>query len=177
MKRIFTQALTLLLGCGLLASCATNPYAATNKSYKKQAKAYAKSLRAIPAAPAGEHTYPQGDYWVGTTNFNLRKPNYVIIHHTAQNSTAQTLKTFTMPSTQVSSHYVIGRDGKPSQMLHGHMRPWHGGNSKWGSNTDLSSSATGLALDNNGSAPFPEEMITSRIAVLAKLEKEPGIPT
>jgi hypothetical protein len=31
-------------------------------------------------------------YWVGTTNFNMRKPNFVIIHHTAQNSCEQTLK-------------------------------------------------------------------------------------
>jgi N-acetylmuramoyl-L-alanine amidase len=177
MKHIFTHILSLLLSCSLLASCATNPYAATNKSYKKQARAYAKSLRVIPAAPTGEHTYPQGDYWVGTTNFNLRKPNYVIIHHTAQNSTAQTLKTFTIPSTQVSSHYVIGRDGKVYQMLHDHMRAWHGGNSKWGNNTDLNSSSIGIELDNNGSEPFPDEMITSLIAVLGKLKKEHGIPT
>lgn len=177
MKRIFTQALSLLLGCGILASCATNPYAATNRVYKKQAKAYAKSLRAIPAAPTGEHAYPQGDYWVGTTNFNLRRPNYVIIHHTAQNSTEQTLKTFTMPSTQVSSHYVIGRDGKVYQMLHDHMRAWHGGAAKWGSNTDLNSSSIGIELDNNGSEPFPEEIITSLLAVLGKLKKEHGIPT
>ena len=75
MKRIFTHILSLMLGCSLLASCATNPYAATNKVYKKQAKAYAKSLNAIPAVPTGGHTYPQGDYWVGNTNFILRKPN------------------------------------------------------------------------------------------------------
>jgi N-acetylmuramoyl-L-alanine amidase len=177
MKRIFTQALGLLLCSGLLASCATNPYATTNKSYKKQAKAYAKSLQAIPAGPTGEHTYPQGDHWVGTTNFNLRKPNYVVIHHTAQNSTAHTLKTFTMPSTKVSSHYVIGRDGKVYQMLHDHMRAWHGGNSRWGNNTDLNSSSIGIELDNNGSEPFPDEMITSLIAVLGKLKKEHDIPT
>jgi N-acetylmuramoyl-L-alanine amidase len=177
MKPIFTQVLSLLIGCSLLASCTTNPYAATNKVYKKQAKAYTKSLRTIPAAPTGEHAYPQGDYWVGTTNFNLRKPNYVIIHHTAQNSTAQTLKTFTMPSTKVSSHYVIGRDGKVYQMLHDHMRAWHGGAAKWGSNTDLNSSSIGIELDNNGSEPFPEEMITSLIAVLGKLKKEHAIPT
>ena len=171
MKRLSLQVLSLLLCCAAFTGCTQNPYAATNKSYKKQAKAYAKSLQAIPVAPTGEHVYPQGDHWVGTTNFNLRKANYVVIHHTAQNSTAQTLKTFTMPSTKVSSHYVIGRDGKVYQMLHDHMRAWHGGNSKWGNNTDLNSSSIGIELDNNGSEPFPEEMITSLIAVLGKLKK------
>ncbi len=32
--------------------------------------------------------------WISTVNFNLRKPNFIILHHTAQDSLAQTLKTF-----------------------------------------------------------------------------------
>jgi N-acetylmuramoyl-L-alanine amidase len=32
--------------------------------------------------------------WIGTVNFNLCKPNFIIIHHTAQDS-QQTIKTFT----------------------------------------------------------------------------------
>jgi N-acetylmuramoyl-L-alanine amidase len=30
--------------------------------------------------------------WIGTVNFNLRKPNFIIIHHTAQDSLQQTIK-------------------------------------------------------------------------------------
>jgi N-acetylmuramoyl-L-alanine amidase len=48
---------------------------------------------------------------IGTVNFNLRKPNFIIIHHTAQDSLQQTIKTFTVTRTQVSSHYVIADDG------------------------------------------------------------------
>ena len=33
---------------------------------------------------------------VGTTNFSLRKPSLVVIHHTAQKSCDQTLRTFTL---------------------------------------------------------------------------------
>jgi N-acetylmuramoyl-L-alanine amidase len=39
--------------------------------------------------------------WIGTVNFNLRKPNFIIIHHTAQDSLQQTIKTFTVTRTQV----------------------------------------------------------------------------
>lgn len=177
MKYTSTAFLSLLLGSACLYSCAPNPYASTNRSHKKQLKAYAKELRTVPAINPKESTLQLGDYWVGTTNFNMRKANFVVIHHTAQNSTDHTLKTFTMPSTKVSSHYVIGRDGKVYQMLHDHMRAWHGGNSRWGSNTDLNSSSIGIELDNNGSEPFPDEMINSLIAVLGKLKKEHGIPT
>ncbi len=176
MQKFFPQLGLLLVAGVFVASCAINPYAATNRSYKKQARAYARSLKTIPAVKAGEETYAQGYYWVGTTNFNMRKPNFVIIHHTAQNSTEQTLKTFTMPKTQVSAHYVIGRDGKVYHMLHDYLRAWHGGTGSWGNNTDINSSSIGIELDNNGFEPFAEAQISNLLQVLAKLKKDYGIP-
>ena len=163
----------LLFG-GLIAatisSCASNPYAATNRIYKQQTKVLAKTIRQIPAAQPGQD-------WAGTTNFGLRKPNYVIIHHTAQTSTEQTLKTFTLPRTQVSAHYVIGRDGKVYHMLNDYLRAWHAGVSKWGNSIDINSSSIGIELDNNGFEPFSEPQITSLVNVLAELKKNYGIPT
>jgi N-acetylmuramoyl-L-alanine amidase len=166
-----------LLALSLLAACATqrNPYAATNKVYKAQVRAYAAALRATPPpTPGGDSLL--GKYWVGTTNFNLRKPNYVVIHHTAQDSTAQTLKTFTLTRTQVSAHYVIGRDGRVYHMLNDYLRAWHGGVARWGNNTDLNSCSIGIELDNNGTEPFAEPQITSLLHVLAGLKKDYGIP-
>lgn len=61
-------------------ACSRNPYTATNKLYKNQAKAYGKVMAAYPI----EDTMQTAAYFVGTTNFNMRKPNFVIIHHTAQ---------------------------------------------------------------------------------------------
>ena len=171
-----TLACLLLVGGTFISSCSTNPYAATNRLYKKQVKAYAHSLTETPVTAPGSEALPQGDYWVGTTNFNLRKPNYVIIHHTEQDSTAQTLKTFTQPQTQVSAHYVIGRDGKVYHMLNDYLRAWHGGIGKWGSNSDLNSSSIGIELDNNGQDPFPEAQINSLLQVLAMLKKNYNIP-
>lgn len=161
-----------------LAACAVqrNPYAATNKAYKAQVKAYAAALRATPPpTPGGDSLL--GKYWVGTTNFNLRKPNYVVIHHTAQDSTAQTLKTFTLPRTEVSAHYVIGRDGRVYHMLNDYLRAWHGGVARWGNTTDLNSCSIGIELDNNGTEPFAEPQMTSLLHILAGLKKAYGIPT
>ena len=161
-----------------LAACAVqrNPYAATNRSYRQQVKTYAKSLRATPPPTPGGDSLLPGKYWVGTTNFNLRKPNYVVIHHTAQDSTAQTLKTFTLPRTQVSAHYVIGRDGRVYHMLNDYLRAWHGGAARWGNTTDLNSCSIGIELDNNGTEPFAEPQIGSLLKVLAGLKKDYGIP-
>lgn len=170
------RALSLAVAA-ILAACATqkNPYAATNKSYKAQVKAYAKSLIAMPVPTPGADSL-LGKYWVGTTNFNLRKPNYVVIHHTAQDSTAQTLKTFTLPSTQVSAHYVIGRDGRVYHMLNDYLRAWHGGAAKWGNTTDINSSSIGIELDNNGKEQFSEPQMTSLLHILAGLKKAYNIP-
>ena len=167
----------LLPALGILAACAAqrNPYAVTNKSYRTQVKAYAKALRATPGPTPGADSL-RGRYWVGTTNFNLRKPNYVVIHHTAQDSTTQTLRTFTLPRTQVSAHYVIGRDGRIYHMLNDYLRAWHGGVARWGNATDINSGSIGIELDNNGTEPFAEPQVSSLLLVLADLKKAYGIP-
>ena len=173
---ILVYCLILVVVGSALFSCSRNPYAATNKAHKKQVKTYLRSLRTLPLKYAAEDSIIQGDYWVGTTNFNLRKPNYVVIHHTAQKSTEQTLKTFTEPSTSVSSHYVIGSDGKVYQMLNDYFRAWHGGVGKWGNTTDLNSTSIGIELDNDGTEPFDEAQINSLLKLLARLKKTYNIP-
>ena len=116
------------------------------------------------------------EYWVGTTNFNLRKPNFVIIHHTAQNSCDQTLKTFTLPRTQVSAHYVICKDGIIHHMLNDYLRAWHGGVAKWGSFSDINSASIGIELDNNGYETFSELQLKSLLVLLDTLKSRYNIP-
>lgn len=159
----------------LLAACTRNPYAATNRVYRVQVRQLARQLVAQPPQPVTD-SLPATPYWVGTVNFNLRKPNYVIIHHTAQDSTAQTLKTFTLVRTQVSAHYVIGRDGRTYHLLSDYLRAWHAGVARWGSITDVNSVSVGIELDNNGTEPFAEAQLTSLLRVLAYLKKTYGIP-
>ena len=165
-----------LLLAGVAASCSPNPYAATNKLHRKQMKAYAQELQNYPTPTSVLQATSQGDYWAGTTNFSMRRPNIVIIHHTEQDSTGQTLDTFTRPATQVSAHYVIGKDGKVYHMLHDYMRAWHAGTGKWGNDTDLNSSSIGIELDNNGVEPFAEAQINSLLQVLASLKETYKIP-
>ena len=176
MKRGFAL-LNMFLVLMVLVSCASNPYSKTNRFYKKRAKAYTKQLNKFPLPEKSDGpALDYGEYRVGTTNFNLRKPNYVVIHHTAQDSVQQTLKTFTLIRTQVSSHYVIGRDGDIYHMLNDYFRGWHGGIGKWGNNSDLNSSSIGIELDNNGFEEFSEAQIQSLLAVLKNLKEDYNIP-
>lgn len=161
----------IALGCCVL-SCNRNPYKTTNKIYKKQVKQLAKIIRQTPPVDSVATVAA----WVGTTNFNLRKPNLVVIHHTAQNSCDQTLKTFTTSKSQVSAHYVICKDGTIHHMLNDYLRAWHGGIAKWGNITDVNSASIGIEIDNDGYAPFTEPQINSLLRLLGVLKKAYGIP-
>jgi N-acetylmuramoyl-L-alanine amidase len=164
-----TKSLLLLL---ILAGCSPNPYRQTNKVYKKQVKEYAKLLAKYPLTDS----VINAPYFAGTTNLSMRRPNFVVIHHTAQNSCDQTLKTFTLTSTQVSAHYVICRDGTVFHMLNDMLRAHHAGVSKWGNNSDLNSSSIGIEIDNNGFEPFTEAQISSLIQLLGRLKRAYSIP-
>ena len=167
-KVLFFIALTITWGCS------PNPYKVSNRSYKQQAKTFANELK---KQPAGIDSSMMATQWAGTTNFGMRKPNFVIIHHTAQTACDTTLKTFTLPRTQVSAHYVICKDGTINHMLNDYLRAWHAGNSKWGNVTDVNSISIGIELDNNGFEPFSDAQIKSLLDVLKKLKKDNNIPT
>ena len=156
-------------------ACTRFPYAKTNRFYKHQATNLVKQIHLSPELQIIDQL-PKSSDWVGTTNFDLRKPNFVIIHHTAQNSCEQTLRTFTLERTKVSAHYVICKDGTIHHMLNDYFRAWHGGVAKWGNNTDINSSSIGIELDNNGFEPFDTAQINSLVLLLAKLKETYKIP-
>lgn len=170
---LYTRIFPLFLFILVTNSC-SNKYGSSNRSYKKQARAFAKELRKQPGN-IDSTGFPAS--WVGTTNFGLRKPNFVIIHHTAQNSCEQTLTTFTLTRTQVSAHYVICKDGTVHHMLNDYLRAWHAGSGKWGNLADVNSASVGIELDNNGFEPFTELQINSLLQVLKTLKKNYSIPT
>lgn len=118
----------------------------------------------------------KGADWAGAIHYDLRKPNFVVIHHTAQNSVAQTVRTFQVPHSKVSAHYVISKTGQIIQMLNDYDRAWHAGKSKWGSIDDLNSMSIGIELDNNGKEPFPDTQINALLVLLDTLKTKYLIP-
>lgn len=202
MKKYFYCLILLTI----IASCGTNPYKASEKVYDTKLNTFKDAISSKEAEPLPivnktiiiiDSIYSKQLYtfkdtiskmnpqdlengikieWIGTVNFNLRKPNFIIIHHTAQDSIQQTIKTFTLTRTQVSAHYVIADNGNVVQMLNDYLRAWHAGKGSWGKDTDINSSSIGIELDNNGNEPFSEAQITSLMALLSKLKKQYGIP-
>ncbi|MDB5020648.1 MAG: N-acetylmuramoyl-L-alanine amidase [Pedobacter sp.] len=162
----------------VLSACTTNKYAATNKIYKEKTKAFANTIKAMPPLTQQiDSISPDQQTFVGSVNFGIRKPNFVIIHHTAQTSLDQTVKTFILARTEVSAHYVVSRDGKVVHMVNDYLRSQHAGLGKWGNDTDLNSSSIGIELDNNGNEPYSDAQIKSLLSLLGTLKRKYNIPT
>ena len=114
--------------------------------------------------------------WQGSPNFNERKPNFVVIHHTSDDTVDQALRTLANPARRVSAHYLIGRDGTIIQLVDERARAWHAGESKWGADADLNSISLGIELDNNGDEPFPDVQISALLMLLDGIQERYHIP-
>lgn len=175
MRNLF---LSSLIGvCLILTTSCGGKYAATEKIYKKKAGVFAADYKSNPAKTQLDKINIENREWIGSTNFGVRVPNYVVIHHTAQDSIEQTIRTFHSERAQVSAHYVIGREGEIVQMVNDLFRSHHAGLGKWGTNTDMNSSSIGIELDNNGTSdPWPDAQIESLLELLDYLKKTYKIP-
>jgi N-acetylmuramoyl-L-alanine amidase len=109
-------------------------------------------------------------------NFDARRPNFVIIHHTSNSTAEQALDVLTNRERKVSAHYLIGRDGKLFQLVDEAARAWHAGESYWGGQHDVNSASIGIELDNDGQERFFDAQIETLLALLADLKSRYNIP-
>lgn len=150
-------------------------YARANRLYYSMIDSLAKVIMEYPVQDSAG--LPYATDWVGTPNMGLRRPNYVIIHHTATNNCSEALNEFTNPGgREASAHYVIAKDGTVYHMLNDLLRSHHAGDSKWGNTTDLNSSSIGIELDNNGYQDFTPEQMNSLTILLGRLKNAYKIP-
>ena len=114
---------------------------------------------------------------IASPNFDQRKPNFVIIHHTGSDSAERALRTLSTEEYRVSAHYLIDRNGTSIQLVDESARAWHAGKSYWGGNTDMNSASIGIELDNNGNEPFAPAQIDTLLGLLAQLKERYNIPS
>ena len=114
--------------------------------------------------------------WRPSPNFDERRPNFVIIHYTSDDTAEDGLATLTSRLRAVSAHYLVGRDGTIYQLVDERARAWHAGESRWGADTDLNSSSLGIELDNNGSEPYADAQIVALLRLLGDIVDRHRIP-
>jgi len=116
--------------------------------------------------------------WVPSKNYDIRKPQLIVLHFTDQDSVQQALDTLRTrnPDGPVSAHYLIGHDGHVYQLVSDVDRAWHAGPGRWGTVTDVNSASIGIEIDNNGHVAFPPAQIDSLIRLLTDLTTRWHIP-
>ena len=134
------------------------------------------ALLLAACASAPERVGAPSASWLPSPNFDDRRPQFVVIHHTSNDTVAQALAVLRDPAREVSAHYLVGRDGRVYQLVDESKRAWHAGVSRWGGDADVNSSSIGIELDNDGMEPFPEAQITALLALLADIQARYKIP-
>src|SRR5512143_1087954 len=114
--------------------------------------------------------------WRPSPNFNERRPNLVVLHHTGSDTAERALRTLSSPALEVSAHYLVGRDGTVYQLVDERARAWHAGAARWGAITDVNSSSLGIELVNDGEEPYAEPQIVALLALLADIRQRYRIP-
>jgi N-acetylmuramoyl-L-alanine amidase len=115
--------------------------------------------------------------WQPSPNFDARRANLVVIHHTSDATVEEALHTLITPERKVSAHYLISRDGSIIQLVEESACAWHAGQSWWNGQTDINSASIGIELDNTGSEPFPDLQIDALLGLLAGIKQRHNIPT
>jgi N-acetylmuramoyl-L-alanine amidase len=134
-------------------------------------------LLLLAAACAQPVRTPLPATWYPSPNFDERRPNLVVIHHTSDKTAERALATLTTPAREVSAHYLVDREGAIYQLVDERKRAWHAGVSRWGADTDVNSSSIGIELDNDGEEPFPDVQVAALLALLGDLKERYRIPT
>lgn len=100
-------------------------------------------------------------------NYSDRKKGAIIdtivIHHTATNDAETALKLLTQKQYQVSSHYVIDKDGDVYKLVDEYKKAWHAGVSSWRGREGVNDYSIGIELVNNGFQAFPEKQMNALI--------------
>ncbi len=90
--------------------------------------------------------------FVATSNHGgpLEEKAFVIMHYTGGQNMDNTISWFNNPTSKVSSHLVIGRNGDVVQFVPFDTIAWHAGLSTWGRYSSLNLYSIGIELDNAG---------------------------
>ncbi|MCX6360651.1 MAG: N-acetylmuramoyl-L-alanine amidase [Armatimonadetes bacterium] len=106
------------------------------------------------------------------------RPDTVVIHSTAASGLWLNVRYLRNPESQVSSHFVIGKEGQIVQLVGLGRRAWHAGVSEMDGMRDVNSRSVGIELVNlnDGRDPYPEAQVRSAAALIRWMRQIYDIP-
>lgn len=83
-------------------------------------------------------------------------PDLLLLHYTGMpagrgmSAAERAIRWLTHPASEVSAHYVVGEDGRITQLVPESRRAWHAGRSSWAGESDVNSASIGIEIANPG---------------------------
>jgi|GEM_PF-805822 len=115
--------------------------------------------------------------WIQSPNYGERPEgtvvDTVVVHSTVDPTLESVARYFNTSKSQVSSHYIIGRDGSIIQCVSTFYRAWHAGRSRdFLGRNDLNNFSVGIELVNldDGKDPYPQPQIDALRTLILALE-------
>jgi len=116
--------------------------------------------------------------WIQSPNYGHRPEGSVVdtivVHSTVIPTLQLTTEAFQRVSSQVSSHFTIGKDGSIVQNVSTFDRAWHAGVSKDASGRgNLNHYSIGIELVNlnDGKDPYPEAQLQALCGIIAEMRR------
>jgi N-acetylmuramoyl-L-alanine amidase len=107
------------------------------------------------------------------------KIDAIVLHHTVSGGTAEdTGRRFQDPKAEVSSHYIVDKEGTIVQSVEDKDRAWHAGKSVFKGREDVNDFSIGIEMVNKGDGkdPFTDEQYEALGKLVAFLQSEYDIP-
>jgi len=122
------------------------------------------------------HTYRH------SPNYDLRPEagaiNCVVLHASTQYTLDATVRVFQYPTSLVSSHFIVGKEGRVMQIVPLERRAWHAGTSQLDGETDVNNFSVRIELVNlnDGMDPYPDLQYEALARLIFQLRQRYQIP-
>jgi N-acetylmuramoyl-L-alanine amidase len=139
-----------------------------------------------PATPPPPGTPPDalfsGAIFILSPNQDARpagvEVDCVVVHATVIDSLEGVVAHFLKPESRVSSHYVVGKDGRGVQMVADNARAWHAGGSELEGRRSVNDFSVGIEIVNlnDGKDPFTEAQYEVVAAIIRHVREHHDVP-
>jgi N-acetylmuramoyl-L-alanine amidase len=115
-------------------------------------------------------------FWDGWLPRRIEPLSELVLHHTADADDESCIAFFLDPSSFVSSHFLVGRDGRLWQFVSLEHRAWHAGASYLHGRSVLNRSSVGVEITGDGNAyPFTPAQVETVVRLVGVLTAQLGL--
>jgi beta-lactamase class A len=116
-------------------------------------------------------------WWEGFRAWKIEPISALILHHTSQATDEECIALFLKPESRVSSHFLVGRDGRLYQFVSLEHRAWHAGPSLLHGRPALNRTSVGVEITGDGNKyPFTPAQIATVTRLVGVLTAMFDIP-